>query len=337
MTTPTPGGYQAIPQVSLEWLSRGFNYFSARAGDWIGLSLIAILAIAGIYAAIAVPAGLLIAAGHILHNPGAYWNTQGFMPSTRSASDDYGGFVDTVVGTVVSGGIYRAALKQIRGGDFAIGELFNISDVFLQLILLGLIIATLSTVAVCFCCYPYFIVLGLLMFAPLFVVDMNMNALQAVSASFNILQREWPMASFFAFATAIFNLLGLCCMCVGALVTYPVSFIAVAYGYCLFTGSSTTAPSPFQPGGSGEVNRTPTAVIWPPPPTVPGSEPPTASQASNDQPSGYASPIPPSFGTLPATERPAPAEDESSQDFTPRQPRPPLNGGPSDGSDSTPT
>lgn len=328
MTPNSGGGYQTYPQVSLGWLSRGWEYFSARTVAWVGLSIVVLLVAGVCYAVKAVPAGVAAVIAQLLINPASYLRSPTLPVSTQvtDAQDVFGWLFDSVAETVLAGGLYKAALKQIRYGEFGIEDVLSVGSALPQLVVLGLLKGLMSIAGIYCCCIPFFIVNGLMMFAPLLVVDTGANAFQAIAGSFRMLQPEWTMAAVFYLLMSLFIWSGFCCFCVGAMVTYPVSYLATAYGYALY----------IEPYRQMQTYGAAAAGTWPPPPSVGpppsfGLQPPFGQQQPQygPPPGGGQQPTPPWPETPPAT--PTPTEPSAplvpQPDFKPRQPRPPLNDG----------
>jgi hypothetical protein len=175
------------------------------------------------------------------------------------------GIGSTVVNSILMGGLYRMAVRQGRGETINATYVFSALDRSPALIVLTLITQFLTVIGTYICILPGFIVAGLLMFAPLFVVDRRLGPIQAISESFNLLKSQWLMAAGFYFVAALLGGVGALLCGVGLVATYPIWFGSVALGYLAFTQPTQEQPFP----GYGA----PQPGVWPPPPGSPSPPP----------------------------------------------------------------
>jgi len=300
MSVPTGGGYSAggypggyggggyappTGRVDFAWLGQAWALFSARAGVWIGAFLLYLLIGLILWLLWAIPTGML----NILQQTYvAIVNHT--VPAIRQQNPYYEfarnqGFtlLLTAVNAVFLAGFSRMALRQARGEPISIGGVFSAfpqalplaavavfaagAAVLLEALLLGLLHLTgmpgrqaVSLVGL-LVAIPSIVVQGLLMFAPLLILDNGASAVDAILGSVRLLRGQWLMGVLFYFVVALVGGVGMLLCGVGMLVTYPLFLISIAVGYLALTQPPVAyaRPSPFAPAQPG---------VWPPPPTV---------------------------------------------------------------------
>ncbi len=280
----------AAARIDFGWLGQAWTLFSAQAGVWIGTLLLWFLLEVVFWVLLAIPTGVLASIRSIytvlLTHPGT--------PPRPSASP-YQDFAQTELFSILlaglsaifAGGLYRMALRQLRGESISVGDLFSALPQSLPLVLVGIflpaVLALLEgaglwlmhfslspTIAVAVinatAWLPALLLPGLVMFAPLLVVDAGVSAPAALLGSVRLLGRQWLMGILFYLVTAVVSSLGALLCGVGMLATYPLLFLSISLGYLVMTHSAPAAETPFDPAPAG---------VWPPPPSA-GSEPPAA-------------------------------------------------------------
>lgn len=329
-----PGGYAPPPptgRVDFSWLGQAWSLFTAQMGVWIGAfvlyALIASVLLllwsipTGVYATIqqAITAALNHTSPHIPpQNPYAQFaRNQGFSLLLAAAN------------AIFLAGFYRMALRQMRGEPIGIGGVFSAfpqalplaivtvcitgSVALLEGLLLGLLHLTglpaagAVSIAGVLVLIPSIVVQGLLMFAPLLILDKNVSAVDAILGSVRLLRGQWLMGVLFYFTVALISGFGILLCGIGVLATYPLFLISVAVGYLALTQPppAYSAPYPYTAPAPG---------VWPPPP---GQQPP------------YGQPPSPSFGQS-APPPAAPPRRSLGGDLlddaggTPPSPNPPL-------------
>ena len=176
--------------------------------------------------------------------------------------DDLGGVrmmlppIRLTVGTMVTaainglflGGMFRMACLQIRGKEIGFFDFFSVSDVFLELVTGAVLTTLICVIGGMFCLIPGLVASGLLMFTLPLIVDGRFTALQAIQTSYQVLKREWFMATIFHVAVYILTGLGACFFIIGLLFTMPLYTLSIAILYRDFLmtkgPASTTSKSP---------------------------------------------------------------------------------------------
>jgi uncharacterized membrane protein len=140
---------------------------------------------------------------------------------------------------LLAAGLYRAALRVVDGGSFAVGELFQGWDK-VQVVIAGLLTAVAVGVGTALCVVPGLVVAFLTQFTLLFVVDRGLPALTAVRASIGLVTGHLGGSLAFYVLSALVTLLGALLCGVGLLVTVPVVLIGYAYTFRRLQGQPVT-------------------------------------------------------------------------------------------------
>ncbi|HEX5615186.1 MAG TPA: YciC family protein [Acidimicrobiia bacterium] len=142
-----------------------------------------------------------------------------------------------VVGQIVMLGIYRAALLVTQGVDPEPGRVFN-TDRLGDYIVASILYSLAVGIGFVLCIIPGIIAAVLFAFYPYFVLDKNMGAIDALSASSNLVRANTGSAVGLLVVAFLLFLLGAVLCGVGLLVTGPVSLLMTAYGYRVLTNQS---------------------------------------------------------------------------------------------------
>ncbi len=167
---------------------------------------------------------------------------------------------------VMLGGFAHMTLALLRGEAVTVGHFFRVMPKIHIFLLYGLLYGIFTTLGIVACCVGSLVVAGLLMFSPLFMVDKELGAWEAITASVNALKGEWLMASVFYLVASLVAAVGMIACGVGILVTAPLAMLAVAIVYrdVVYVGvnSAPVGPTdpPSTPGGmSGDAPSNPPA------------------------------------------------------------------------------
>lgn len=250
--------------VRWEWIGQGWELFIKQWQNWIVMALVA----AGIFIVISIPFYIFI------------FGAEFAASRNRDASDISaiaGGasllvrlifqVVASVVSALLSAGFYKAAFKQLRGEQVAIGDLAGTFQYLGPMIGAAIIIGILQAIGMILCLIPGFIVMGLFMFTFPLIVERNLGMFDAMSASLDVTKKNLIMFTLFAIVVqALIPLGGFLACCVGLLVAYPLIFIinACAFRDC-FGLEGTMSSNTYTP---------------PPPPSYGGYEPPPPPPSS---------------------------------------------------------
>jgi hypothetical protein len=281
MVAPTGGYAPATGRVDFGWLKQAWALLNARAGLWAGTTALFFLFSLALWLLWLVPTGGLNTLRQtwiavISANPGS-------MPKSNPIQDFALNRAFAVLAGGVSGvflgGLYRTALRQMRGEPVSALGLFSgfpqagsllavgvvvpaftglLEGLIFWLLHLAHVSAALSATPLGLLNWLLSLVFGALtMFAPLRVVDQGEGATDAILGSARLLHGQRLRGVLFYFvATLVSGLGGLACG-IGMLATYPVLLLGIAVGYWSLTQPPLPAALP---------SPTPAPGVWPPPP-----------------------------------------------------------------------
>ena len=267
-----------------DWISEGWNMFARQWKGWVTLAL-------GIFAVVLVPMIAFIGVMYVM-----MFATLMSQQHSRGAPPDlpiaamlvfYVGFFGLLIlllplTVLLIGGAYRAAFKQLRGGQVEFRDLFSAKDCYWRLLGATVLHSLFVVIGMMLCVIPGFIVAGALFFTLPLIVERNLGVFEAMRASRDLTQGRLLMFTLFAFVVQLIVSAGSYLCYVGLLVTWPLMFTisVVAYRDCFgVEGATSFAQSPqSQSAGYGPVS----AVEAPPAepgatcPSCNASLPPTA-------------------------------------------------------------
>ena len=209
-------------EVNFGVISEAVEQFKGNAGTWIAVTLIA--------GVIQIVISGITRIGQGTGGPNFLFMLIGIA-------------ISIVVNGILYAGLFGMAVKQVRGQQVAIGDLFGFTDVLGQTIIASIIVGILTAIGFVFCFFPGLVVAGLFMFTFPLIVDKKMNASDAVSASMNALKGQWLMAALFALVVAVVYAFGYLLCLVGVLATAPIAILSVAVLYRNFFIGSSSPPS----------------------------------------------------------------------------------------------
>lgn len=247
---PPPGGYggggggQGGPGAYsvTDAFKYGWEKFKANAAPMIGV----VLGLIVVAAAIGLVGGLFSSAlssgGPVTtYNSETGFTTTGSNPGFFAASSLVSLFfnaLSTVVSMVVQAILIKGVLSITYGRGFT--GLFDGIN-WLQVVIASLILGVATTIGVLLCVLPGVIIGFLTMFTLYFIIDKNMDAIDAIKASFKLTTSNVGTVIVFILASAAAMVLGFLACCIGLLVAMPVVLIAQAYTYRTLQGE-TVAP-----------------------------------------------------------------------------------------------
>jgi len=160
------------------------------------------------------------------------------------------GLLSGIPGMILAGGIYKAALKHVRGEAIAVADLFDIGDIVGPLIVAGILVNIGTSIGMLLCVLPGIVVAGLWMFTTPLIVDRGMDGVAAMRESWNVLKGQWAMAAVFIFVVGIVGVIGVLGCGVGVLFTMPIAFLSSALLYRDFFPEGAAPVDPFAPPSS---------------------------------------------------------------------------------------
>jgi hypothetical protein len=147
------------------------------------------------------------------------------------------GVIGLVVGAAVSVGIYRAALMLTAGVTPTVGEAFTY-DRWGEWIVFSIVYGLMVGISLALCIIPGLFVLAFFGMAPYFFIDRGMSMGDALTASREAAGRGYAVP---VILSVIVGALGFIACGIGALVTAPAAYIAVAY---LYRGATNQVAAP---------------------------------------------------------------------------------------------
>jgi hypothetical protein len=273
-------------RIDFGWIKQAWALFSAQPGVWVGAIFLCFLINVALWILLAIPNGELAALQAAFHQglaAGAA-HTQRLPPPSalhflEYAEQQVASILLAGIGIVLIGGLYRMALQQKRGELISVNDLFSALPQSVPLFLVGSaapavrglmdtvswwllhhLRASLSSASAVNQAETGLHVLldGLLMFAPLLVVDAGASAPEAIFGSIRLLGRQWLRGIGFYIVASFVGGSGLLLCGVGMLATYPIFLISITIAYLALTQFDAAAsPMPFDPAPVGVWPRRP--------------------------------------------------------------------------------
>jgi len=164
--------------------------------------------------------------------------------------------ITIILAPIMMAGIYRMALKAVRGEKTEINDVFSGFSDFGRFFVGGLIWIGISIVGLLACGVGVIVTSGILLFFFPLMVDRGLSGGEAFGKCWAYFKTDWLMAIVFAIVTGIISQVGTYVAGVGVLVTGPFAMIVTVAAYDhVFGGVAEEAPA--------------AAPIAPPPPIEP--------------------------------------------------------------------
>ena len=136
----------------------------------------------------------------------------------------------TVVWSFAAAGLYKGALAVVDGRPFSMGQMFEGWDKG-QVAIAAVLIGAATAIGSFLCYIPGLIVGFLMMFTLLFIVDQQMQAIDAIKASFKLVTDNLGQTIVWALLAVVVYVVGFVACCVGLLVAIPIILIGLAFTY----------------------------------------------------------------------------------------------------------
>ena len=271
------GNVPAPPKVHFEAIGEAWRLLQSQMSTWIVTYLIYLIIAGGASYALRIltrPLGW----DYDPQRDGTHipWATAMSAAFLRS-------MITSVLAAYFMGGMYRMALKQVRGETISIGELFGASDVFGPMVGVTAITWLATYIGMAFCLVPGLIASGLLSFAPLIVVDQRHGVVKSLRMSRDAAKQDLFNIVLFFFVVGLLAMLGILGCGIGLLVTMPLIPLSMAILYRDFFLGGGLRPGYPDGAVSGPANP------WVPQQTGGYTPPPGAY---NPQPGNYPPPAP---------------------------------------------
>ncbi len=318
--SPGYSGLSGPPRrVNYGWIGESWNLFSANAGVWI----LAVIVGGLVPFLVSFILGFAVGAsgGAITPAPG----TSPFASMlSGGGSPPWITWVSIIFGVLwrafFYGGVYRMAVKQVRGEPISAGDIFSGGPLFLKMLGFEIIYGLSVFIGSLLIILPGLLIAGLLLPAFALIADGDGLA-PAISRSIDAMKADLWNAAGFVFVLFLLITLSVFACGLGTFVTIPMSFIISALAYRDMVGM----PNMVAP--AGPIYGAPQAGVWPPPPQ-PGAPPQSGTiygQNPNPPPAfGQGPTTPPAFGQ---TQAPPPAAQQTpppANPFAPQAAPPPA-------------
>jgi uncharacterized membrane protein len=136
----------------------------------------------------------------------------------------------TVVWSFAAAGLYKGALAVVDGRKLSMGQMFEGWDKG-QVAIAAVLIGVATAIGSFLCYLPGLIVGFLMMFTLLFIVDKQMQAIDAIKASISLVTDNLGQTIVWALLAIVVYIVGFVVCCVGLLVAIPVILVGLAYTY----------------------------------------------------------------------------------------------------------
>lgn len=216
MTNPTFGGSSAPSEVRLSALGEAWAMVQQQMGTWIVTAII-YLVVSLILNAISGIFGPRVVDGQV----------SGGVPILAFLLR----IVTLVVVSIMLSGMYRMALKQLRGQSISPGDIFSATDVLPAVVGASILSSIAIGIGTLLCIIPGIILAGLLMLTTPIIVDQRVGAIAGLTMSLNALKPHMISALIFIIVLGLIVLVSMIPCGLGLLVTLPMSVLAGAIIY----------------------------------------------------------------------------------------------------------
>jgi uncharacterized membrane protein len=233
-TDYNPGGGNVpnpYARVRFEAIGEAWSMVRAQMGTWVLIMLVYFVIIFGVSFAM----GFVLALVGLAARHGAAG--EAVSTGANLLGQAITNVVSVCVGAYFMAGIFRAALKQLRGGTIEIGDLFTGGDVTLPMIGGTLLSQIVTIIGMFLLIIPGIIASGGLAFTIPLIADKRAGAIDALKLSWAALKGQAFAMFGFLFVSSFLCALGIFGCGVGLLVTAPIYYISIAIVYNDFFGA----------------------------------------------------------------------------------------------------
>jgi uncharacterized membrane protein len=203
-----------------------FELIRDQMGMWLLMSLVYFLASFGIGVALSLAANLIQVA--VMQTQP---NNQPLLITVMIVSGLINWGVSVTVNSYLMGGMYLAALKQVRGQRFGIEDLFGAGKVLGPLVVATLLTMLATIAGMILLIIPgIYIGIRLSLALPL-VVDRGLSGTEAMKWSWRGLEGQVLIMFATMFCAGLLGAAGVILCCVGLLFTLPIPYLTVAIIY----------------------------------------------------------------------------------------------------------
>ena len=287
---PGGAGYQPTGRVNFGWIGESFALFKANIGVWlVAVLLLFVPSLIGGIIGFAFGASAARSGGIPGGQPPfgqAPFGQSPFGTGTNAITGGLPPFLyfaiqifSILYGAWLYGGVYRTAVKQVRGEMISIGDLFSGGPLLWTMLGFNIVYGLLTGAGFVLCLLPGFLLVGLLFPGYALIAD-GVSFGDAISRSFDAMKRDMWNAAAFMFVLLLLVIVSVFACGLGEFVTLPMLFLCAALAYRDMIGMP-GANSP--PSGLGYGTAAP--GVWPPPPSAgPDAAPPPPQWGSSEPP-----------------------------------------------------
>ncbi|MDF2966812.1 MAG: hypothetical protein K0Q93_590 [Nocardioidaceae bacterium] len=150
------------------------------------------------------------------------------------------GFVFVVFSAVMQAGIARGVLAITHGHRLELATMFRFENI-VTVIVAGLLVGVATAIGLLLCVLPGLIVAFFSQFYVWFIVDKRLGAVDAIKASFRLVNSNIGAMVLFFLATLLAYIVGALLCGIGLLAAIPVIYIAQGYTYRRLQGEQVAA------------------------------------------------------------------------------------------------
>jgi uncharacterized membrane protein len=144
--------------------------------------------------------------------------------------------VSTVIFAFLQAAIVRGGLMVADGRRLEVGHMF-VFDNFGMIFVAAIIVGAMTAVGAVLCYFPALLVAFFTAFYMFFVVDKKPGAWASIVGSFNLVKDNLGSVFLLLLVVFLLNVLGAIVCLVGLIVSIPVSYLALTYGYRMLQGA----------------------------------------------------------------------------------------------------
>jgi uncharacterized membrane protein len=122
-------------------------------------------------------------------------------------------------------------IKKLSGRRADFSDFFKGFNFFIPALVASLVIGVFAFAGALACLVGAIVVSAMFQFTYLFIVDKKMDFWPAMQASHALVKADYFGFSMFIVLAFLVNLLGLCCLIVGLLITVPITLAATVIAY----------------------------------------------------------------------------------------------------------
>ncbi|MDQ2800725.1 MAG: hypothetical protein M3Y13_13935, partial [Armatimonadota bacterium] len=227
------GGFSPMGKVNLGgWISESWELFKANAGVWI----VAALALILVPQVFQVIIGLFGGVASSVSQPGPSGFPGGASGGYGAGRNPMGAILGTGVSlglqlvnlafdlawrAFIYGGVYRMAVRQVRGEQITFSDIFAGGQFFFPMLLFQIIYFLASLVGLLLCIVPGFLMMGLLLPGFALIGD-GVPLGEALSRSVEGMKRDLWGAAGFMFVMGLLIFASFFAFCLGEFVTTPM-------------------------------------------------------------------------------------------------------------------